>query len=107
MEAALLNFANAHDDVERIAQHDGGAFRCVLRQSDMCCGLEEKTDTLVIDIEWLNHAVSYAQRTALYDFVLALLDEIEWTEGTGGKLVMRDEYNQTPRTLWTKGPKYA
>jgi hypothetical protein len=53
-----------------------------------------KNETVFWDVSENNHAIEYARKQPLAVILFNLLNKIEWTDTTGGRIVGNDEYNQ-------------
>lgn len=65
-----------------------------LSQGEAYVGFDDKTRGAVWQVSENNHAIESARSTALARAFIGALGEIEWTRGSGGKIIGNNEYNR-------------
>lgn len=66
----------------------------VLDLGDATVVLRNEARTVTWDVPENNHARDHARRHPVAKALFRLLDRIDWTRGSGGKIVGNDEYNR-------------
>jgi hypothetical protein len=67
---------------------------CTLSLGDATVTLRNEARTVTWDVPENNHARDHARRHPVAKALFRLLDRIDWTRGSGGKIVGNDEYNR-------------
>lgn len=71
--------------------------------SDATLYFDHEAKTLTWDVDENNRAVERAGESWLARLLFPALNRIEWTRGSGGKIVGNDEYNRDDRSEWGGG----
>jgi len=81
-------------DLNLIALTGDAQFDC----GDGCITLRNADRTVVWSVSENNHAIEHARAYPMAKLLFGLLGKIEWTRGSGGKIVGNDEYNRDNRS---------